>query len=72
MSPSDPFAPLRYDMEVPSDGRIELTVPLPAGAAVSVYVLDKSHTEIDDLASAAGSSIDFWDNAEDDEDWNNA
>ncbi len=74
MSPNDFSSPLRYDLEVPSNGRIELQVPLPAGAAISVCVLEKSpaEAEADDLLNAAASSTDFWDNAEDDEDWNNA
>ncbi len=42
MSSNDPSSPLRYDLQVPSDGRIELPLPLPPGAAISVYVLEKS------------------------------
>jgi hypothetical protein len=64
--------PIRYDTEVPLDGRLEVQVPLPAGSHVTVYVVAEPFDELDDLLSAAGSSTDFWDNPADDEDWNNA
>ena len=64
--------PLRYDVQVPSDGRIEVTVPLPPGSLVTVYVTEPSSSEAQDLLSAAGSSAEFWDNPFDDEDWNDA
>lgn len=63
--------PLRFDLEVPPDGRIEMQVPLPAGAHVTVYIIEQSG-ELADLLSASASSLDFWDSPEDDEDWNNA
>jgi hypothetical protein len=62
--------PLRYDLKVPPDGRIEVKLPLPAGSQVTVYVVEQQPTELDDLMAAAVSSTDFWDNPEDDEDWN--
>ena len=31
--------PLKYDVEVQKDGRIELRVPLPQGAQVTVFVV---------------------------------
>ena len=64
--------PLRYDMEVPADGRIEMQLPLPAGSLVTVFVVGQPATEFDDLLAASVSSTDFWDNLEDDEDWNDA
>jgi hypothetical protein len=64
--------PLRYDVEVPSDGRIEVQLPLPAGSHVTVYVVEHSDAESADLLAASLSSTDFWDNPEDDEDWNHA
>ena len=67
-----PQLPLRYDMEVPSDGRIEMQLPLPAGSHVTVYVVEQTTAELDDLLAASASSTDFWDNPEDDEDWNDA
>ena len=62
----------KYDMEVKEEGRVELSVPLPPGARVTVFVIEESGEKFDDLMSAAQSSIDFWDNPLDDEDWNNA
>ena len=67
-----PFHPLRFDMEVPADGRIELRVPLPAASRVTVYVVEAATAEFDDLRAASSTSTDFWDNPEDDEDWNDA
>ena len=31
---------LKYDVEVNKDGQVELTVPFPAGAHVTVFVVD--------------------------------
>ncbi len=70
MSSSHP--PLRYDLQVPADGRLEVPVPLPAGSHVTVFVVEAALQEADDLVSAASSSTEFWDNPYDDEDWNNA
>jgi hypothetical protein len=69
---SDSPLPLRFDLQVPADGRVEVQLPLLAGSPVSVYVVEQSDKEFADLASAALSSTDFWDNPEDDEDWNHA
>jgi hypothetical protein len=69
---SDPQLPLRFDMQVPPDGRVEITLPLPAGSQVTMYVFDKSDANFDDLFAASLTSTDFWNNPEDDEDWNNA
>ncbi len=62
---------LKYDAEVNRDGRVELTVPFPPGAHVTVFVLEAGET-FSDLLKAAESSLDFWNNSMDDEDWNNA
>ena len=69
---SDPQLPLRFDMQVPSGGRVEVQLPLPAGSQVTMYVFEQSDAEFDDLLAASASSTDFWNNPEDDEDWNNA
>ena len=69
---SDSHLPLRYDVQVPPDGRIEVTVPLPAESQATVYVVPKTETELDELLAASLSSTDFWDNPDDDEDWNDA
>ena len=62
---------LKYDAEVNRDGRVELTVPFPPGAHVTVFVLETGET-FSDLMKASESSLDFWNNSMDDEDWNNA
>jgi hypothetical protein len=64
--------PLRYDIEVPSNGRVEVQLPLPAGSHVTLYVVENAAPECDDLVSASISSTEFWDSPEDDEDWNDA
>ena len=64
--------PLRYDFEVPPGGRIEMELPLPAGAQVAVYVVEQTVAEFEDILAASSSSADFWDNPLDDEVWNHA
>jgi hypothetical protein len=64
--------PLKYELEVPDDGRVELRLPLPGGSRVTVFVVPENSDEGQDLVLAAESSIDFWDNPYDDEDWNDA
>jgi len=54
------------------EGRVELYVPIPAGEYVTVVVIPESTDTFNDLVAAAESSLDFWDNPYDDEDWNNA
>jgi hypothetical protein len=63
---------LKYDMQVTDKGRVELQVPFPVGARVTVFVIEEPIDAFADLFSAAQSGIDFWDNPYDDEDWNNA
>jgi len=63
---------LKYDMQVTDKGRVELQIPFPAGARVTVFVIEEPGDTFNDLLSAAQSSLDFWDNPYDDEDWNNA
>ncbi len=63
---------LKYDMAVADNGRVELHVPFPAGARITVFVIEDTTEAFADLLSAAQSSLDFWDNPYDDEDWNNA
>jgi hypothetical protein len=70
MSSSHPT--LRYELEVPANGRLEVAVPLPAGSYVTVLIVENPTEDPDDLVGAASSSTDFWDNPYDDEDWNNA
>jgi hypothetical protein len=63
---------VRYDMEVPPGGKLELAVPFSAGSHVTVLIMERADPLFDDLVAAANSSTDFWDNPQDDEDWNNA
>lgn len=62
---------LKYDVEVKENGKVELDVPFPSGAHVTVFVIEANNI-FNDLLSASESSADFWDNPFDDEDWNNA
>ncbi len=62
---------LKYDVQVKENGRVELDVPFPAGAHVTVFVVE-SGDSFGDLLAASESSLDFWNNPLDDEDWNNA
>lgn len=62
---------LKYDVEVTENGQVELTVPFPAGAHVTVFVVEVGEL-FGDLMSASESTLAFWDNPYDDEDWNNA
>jgi len=59
-------------MEVNENGRVELQVPLPPGAHVTVFVIQELQESCNDLLIATQSSLDFWDNPFDDEDWNHA
>ena len=67
-----PQAALKYAAEVMADGRVELHVPFPPGAHITVFVIEEPANKLDDLIIAAESSVEFWDNSWDDEDWNNA
>jgi hypothetical protein len=63
---------LKYDLSVPADGHIRLHVPFPSGAHVTVFVVDEPAEQFDGLLVAAESSLNFWDNPLDDEDWDHA
>ena len=67
-----PHAALKFEAEVREEGRIELTVPYAPGAHVVVFVVQEPADAMDDLVTAAQTSLDFWDNPYDDQDWNNA
>jgi hypothetical protein len=62
----------RYELEVQEHGRVELTVPFSPGSRVVVLVMEESGESWDDLTAAARTTLDFWDNPLDDEDWNHA
>ncbi len=67
-----PQTALKYDVEVIEEGRVELHGPFSPGERVIVFVVKEDANIFDDLLEAAQSSLDFWDNPFDDEDWNNA
>lgn len=62
----------RYEATIGPEGKVEISVPLPAGTPVEVVILGPEQDSIDDFLHAAASSTAFWDNPLDDEDWNNA
>jgi hypothetical protein len=63
---------LKYTLKVNQDRQIELPmVPFSVGTQVTVFVISEQPThDFDDLLAASQSSLDFWDNPFDDEDWN--
>ena len=65
-----PLAVLRYDVAVEEEGRIELEVPFAAGERVTVVVIPRPDDSYEDLLAASESSLAFWDNPYDLEDWN--
>ena len=68
----EPQTALKFETEVLRDGKLELQVPLAEGRHVTVFVVPEQPDAFSDLTHAAQSSLDFWDNPLDDEDWNNA
>ena len=63
---------LKYDTEVKDGGRLELEVPLAPGVHVTVFIVASPNGAAQDLLLASQSSLEFWDNPLDDEDWNDA
>lgn len=63
---------LKYDLEVIEEGRVELRGPFSPGERIIIFVVKEDGGGFNDLLEAAQSSIDFWDNPFDDEDWNDA
>jgi hypothetical protein len=51
---------------------VEFAGPFQPGERLTVIVIPEAAREFDDLVDAAGSTLDFWDNPLDDEDWNAA
>ena len=47
-----------------------MPVPLCPGVHVTVFVIETPEDAFHDLVQAAHSSLDFWNNPFDDEDWN--
>ena len=67
-----PQTALKYEVEVTEEGRVELHGPFSPGEHVIVFVVKEGTDSFDDLLEAAQSSLDFWNNPLDDEDWNSA
>ncbi|MCP4418643.1 MAG: hypothetical protein GY805_18640 [Chloroflexi bacterium] len=67
-----PQKAFKYQVEVSSEGHIELDVPMPPGTHVTIFIVEESEELFTDMVSASESSLGFWDNPLDDEDWNNA
>jgi hypothetical protein len=67
-----PQTALKYEARVTPDGRIDLPVPLAAGADVVVFIIPQPADDFSDLVAASQTSLDFWDNPIDDQDWNDA
>jgi hypothetical protein len=68
-----PKTALTYEVEVTEEGRVELQGPFSPGERIIIFVVKAFNAPFeDDLIQAAQSSLDFWDNPFDDEDWNNA
>ena len=65
-----PQTALRYQVEVHEQGRVELQLPFSAGERVTIIVIPETQEQFPDLVAAATSSLAFWDNPLDDEDWN--
>jgi len=65
---------IKYETKVSKQGRILLPrLRLKQGTPVEVIVLVRDRDEeSDDLLTASGSSLDFWDNPIDDKVWNDA
>ncbi len=64
--------PIRCNVEVLAEGRIEVKVPLPEGSRVTVYVTEPAVPDMQELLAASETSTAFWENSYDDEDWNDA
>jgi hypothetical protein len=62
-------AAYKFAAQVGADGKLEVTVPVPAGTPVEVVVLTPLTDEFTDPVQAAQTSLDFWDNPQDDADW---
>ena len=62
-----PQTALKYNAEVAEDGEVELAIP--PGTRITVFVVEEIEDVIYDLTQAAHSSLAFWDNPWDDEDW---
>ena len=67
-----PHTALKYEVEVQANGQVALELPFAPGARVVIFVVPEQDEIPHDLTAATESTLGFWDNPEDDEDWNNA
>ena len=67
-----PQSALKYEVQVREHGRVELQLPFAPGARVIIFVVPEVQESLTDLVAASESSLAFWENPLDDEDWNNA
>ena len=67
-----PRTALTFEVHARDDGKVEFTGSFQPGERLTVIVIREAAQEFDDLIAAAGSTLDFWDNPLDDEDWNAA
>lgn len=65
-----PRAALAYEVIVGAAGKIELSGPFFIGEPLTVIVIRDVPRDVDHLVAAASSTLDFWDNPLDDDDWN--
>lgn len=65
-----PRSALTYEVQARADGSVELLGPFQPGERLTVIVIPEAAHEFDGLIAAASSSLDFWNNPWDDEDWN--
>jgi hypothetical protein len=61
---------VKCEAEVQPGGKVEITVPFEAGSRVVLFVVGKQDGLEQDLLNASESSLEFWNNPLDDEDWN--
>ncbi|MHB0876385.1 MAG: hypothetical protein ACYC5O_10125 [Anaerolineae bacterium] len=61
---------LRYEVAVNEERLVEVRVPFAPGERVVVFIVRQAGDSCDDLLAAASSTLSFWDNPYDDEDWN--
>ena len=61
---------LRYEMEVSDGGRLEIKTPSRRGLGLFFSLCGSPRTTFSDLTEASESTLEFWDNPIDDEEWN--
>ncbi len=66
-----PQTALKYETQVEESGHINLEVPFSIGTRIVVFVIPQPDDTFE-LIHASESSLAFWDNDLDDEDWNSA